>query len=136
LQALNKTWSSSKNNLCANFFLQYLNKKYSNFWISLTLAGYLAGYPVRYPVIRPHRISGRISGRAIWYPAGHWISKKAGLPAGYPVHPYLISSVRPDIRVPCRISGWIPVIRLMSSWSNNLFSCSWNKARKKLKMFF
>jgi hypothetical protein len=41
-----------------------------NFWISLTLTGYLAGYPV----IRPYRISGR----AIWYPAG------------YPVHPYQI----------------------------------------------
>jgi hypothetical protein len=29
---------------------------------------------------------GRISGRTIWYPAGYWISKKAGL------------SGRPDIR--------------------------------------
>jgi hypothetical protein len=29
--------------------------------------------------IRPYRISGRISGRAIWYPAGYRIAKKAGL---------------------------------------------------------
>jgi hypothetical protein len=29
--------------------------------------------------IWPYRISGRISGRAIWYPAGYRIAKKAGL---------------------------------------------------------
>jgi hypothetical protein len=55
-------------------------------WFGLGMLRILFLPDIRYPAspdiwpdIRPHRISGRISGRAIRYPAGYRISKKAGL---------------------------------------------------------
>jgi hypothetical protein len=67
------------------FFLPYLKKNKTNYWISYTLAGYPAGY----------QVSG-LNGYPAGYPAGQrnirpdtGYQKRPDYPAGYPVHPYL-----------------------------------------------
>jgi hypothetical protein len=66
LQMLNKPWSSNKTNFCANFFLAFFEGKLNKF-LDYLIISRISGL-----------ISSLISGRAIWYPAGYQISKKAG----------------------------------------------------------
>jgi hypothetical protein len=75
--------------------LQFIYFKIDTFSITTTSRDApdtdFAGYPAKPKA--GYRISGRISGRAIWYPAGYRLSKKAGL------------SGQPDIRcIPIRFA--------------------------------